>query len=76
MGSANDLLHRARRCRKTAEAMRAQADRHEAAQDLEVAIRRRRSAANLEALASDLERQATDDAPAVLVPYLWRSAST
>ncbi len=56
--------------------MREQADRHEAGHDLEAAIRRRRSAANLEALANELERQATDETPAVLAPYLWRSAST
>ena len=76
MRPSSDLLHRARRCRKTASALREQADRHEAGHDLEAAIRRRRSATNLEALANELERQASDSSPAALTPYLWRSAST
>jgi hypothetical protein len=76
MSYSNDLILRARRCRKTAESMREQADRHEAGHDAENAIRRRRSAANLEALATELERQADQAAVVIEGPYLWRSAST
>jgi hypothetical protein len=76
MSHSNDLIQRARRCRKTAEAMREQADRHEAGHDAESAIRRRRSAANLEALATELERQANHSAVVTEGPFLWRSAST
>jgi hypothetical protein len=74
MTYSNDLLLRARRCRKTADSMREQADRHEAGHDAENAIRRRRSAANLEALATELERQATQAVVSARRPHLWRTA--